>query len=164
MPETPAVLTLRVLKAEQMGELLGDEVWDRAVFAAVKRETLEWVLRYLLYAADVNVQDLDVVVTKLNLPETERTFMTAAEQLIERGIQRGIQQGRSEGRSEGLLAGRLEAHRRSVLAVLESRFGEIPRAVYDRISDLSSEARLMEMLRAASRSNSLAEFSANCLE
>jgi predicted transposase YdaD len=156
-----AVLTLRVLKAEQMGQLLGEEVWDRAVFAAVQRETMEWVLRYLIYAADIKVRDLDAEVTKLNLPQTQRSFMTVAEQLIQRGreeamtaAERRIEQERSLALSEG----RLNAHRQSLLAVLESRFGELPIELVESIERVASEARLMDMLRAAVTVASLAEF------
>lgn len=72
--------------------------------------------------------------------------MTAAERRIE------------QERSLALSEGRLNAHRQSLLAVLESRFGELPIELVESIERVASEARLMDMLRAAVTVASLAEF------
>ena len=51
---TPAgVFILRTMKAERLGELLSDAVWDEDLMMLVSREVFELVLRYVL-AADID--------------------------------------------------------------------------------------------------------------
>ena len=78
---------------------------------------------------------------------------------LEKGIQKGIQKGLLEGRQEGLEKGIVQTAREAILDVLDSRFGEVPDSVRERINVLCSEPTLKDLLRRAARASSLDEFS-----
>ena len=61
---------------------------------------------------------------------------------------------RKEGRQEGRQEGRKEA----ILDILETRFGDVPTTVRERINALCDEPKLKELLRRASVIPSLEEF------
>jgi len=61
---------------------------------------------------------------------------------------------RKEGRQEGRQEGRKEA----ILDILETRFGDVPTTVRERINALCDESKLKEFLRRASVISSLEEF------
>ena len=86
---------------------------------------------------------------------------------LEKGIQKGIQKGLLEGLEkgiqkglvEGLEKGIVQTAREAILDVLDSRFGEVPDSVRERINVLCSEPTLKDLLRRAARASSLDEFS-----
>ncbi|MCE2827959.1 MAG: hypothetical protein LW626_12910, partial [Verrucomicrobium sp.] len=59
------------------------------------------------------------------------------------------QEGRREGRQEGRQEGVLCASRESIFDVLETRFGEIPFALRERVNALDDEQALKELRRRA---------------
>jgi hypothetical protein len=59
-------------------------------------------------------------------------------------------EGRQEGRQEGL--------KEAILDILETRFGDVPTTVRERINALCDESKLKEFLRRASVIPSLEEF------
>jgi predicted transposase YdaD len=65
---------------------------------------------------------------------------------------------REEGRQEGCQEGRQEGRQRSILELLETRFGEVPVAIRDRVRAIHDEAQLQEMLCRAVRIPGLDEF------
>jgi len=77
----------------------------------------------------------------------------------ELALKEGIQKGRQEGRQEGLEKGIVQTAREAILDVLDSRFGEVPDSVRERINVLCSEPTLKDLLRRAARASSLDEFS-----
>jgi hypothetical protein len=60
-----------------------------------------------------------------------------------------------EGRQEGIL----QTGREAIIDVLDTRFGEVPDAVRERIYTLDDDRTLKDLLRRAARVPSLAEFS-----
>jgi hypothetical protein len=60
-----------------------------------------------------------------------------------------------EGRQEGIL----QTGREAILDVLDTRFGQVPDSVRERVNALCSEPTLKDLLRRAARVPSLAEFS-----
>jgi len=66
--------------------------------------------------------------------------------------------GRAEGRQEGRQEGQLRSQQESVLAVLETRFGEIPYDLREAVTATDDLARLKQWLRLAIQLPSLAEF------
>ena len=64
-----------------------------------------------------------------------------------------------EGLEKGLEKGILQTGREVILDVLDTRFGEVPDAVRERVNSLCSEPTLKDLLRRATRAPSLAEFS-----
>ena len=116
---TPAgILTLRVMKAERLGMLLEDPVWDEDLVRRASLELFEQVLRYIASAADL---DKPAFLERLKTVKDERirqTAMTLEQQFRQEGRQEGLQKGRQEGRQEGerLLLERL----------LTRRFGPLP--------------------------------------
>ena len=106
------------------------------------------------------------------LPDKTMPHITLFEELaLKEGIQKGRQKGRQEGRQEGLERGIqkglleglekgiVQTAREAILDVLDSRFGEVPDSVRERINVLCSEPTLKDLLRRAARASSLDEFS-----
>ena len=65
---------------------------------------------------------------------------------------------RKEGRQEGHQAGLQEGRKEAILDILETRFGDVPATVRERINALCDEPKLKELLRRASVIPSLEEF------
>ncbi|MBL9151386.1 MAG: Rpn family recombination-promoting nuclease/putative transposase [Verrucomicrobiales bacterium] len=151
---TPAgILTLRVLKAERVGELLDDAVWDEELMTLLSQELFERLLRYLL-DGDIDRTAFERRINQITQPQIRRAAMTLAEQYIAEGIERGIEKGLEKGLEEGVEKGQ----KAYILEALEIRFGEVPVGLREVIESLSGEARLRELHRAAIRSASLEEF------
>ncbi|MFM8880337.1 MAG: hypothetical protein ACKOKG_14585 [Verrucomicrobiota bacterium] len=70
-------------------------------------------------------------------------------------------EGLIEGLIEGLEKGILQKARESILDVLDTRFGEVPDSVRERVNALGSERTLKELHRRAILSPDLAEFEAS---
>jgi hypothetical protein len=65
-----------------------------------------------------------------------------------------------EGLEKGLEKGRLQTAREAILDVLDTRFGEVPGSVRERINALGSERNLKDLHRRAILTPSLEEFQA----
>ena len=78
---------------------------------------------------------------------------------IQKGRQEGLERGIQKGLLEGLEKGIVQTAREAILDVLDSRFGEVPDSVRERINVLCSEPTLKDLLRRAARASSLDEFS-----
>ena len=99
------------------------------------------------------------------LPDTAMPHITLFEELalkegLEKGIQKGLLEGRQEGLVEGLEKGIVQTARESILDVLDTRFGQVPSSVRERINALCSEPTLKDLLRRAVRTPSIEEFQA----
>ena len=68
------------------------------------------------------------------------------------------EEGREVGLQEGREVGLQEGRQRSILDLLETRFGEVPVAIRDRVRAVHDEEGLKDMLRRAFRTPSLQEF------
>jgi predicted transposase YdaD len=79
---------------------------------------------------------------------------------LKEGRQEGLLEGRQEGLVEGLEKGLIQNAREAILDVLDTRFGEVPDSVRERINALCSEPTLKNLLRRAVRTPSLEEFQA----
>ena len=62
------------------------------------------------------------------------------------------------GRAEGEAKGRRQARQETTLEVLESRFGEVPYVVREKVLASREEAQLKRLPRLAAQTGSLAEF------
>jgi len=144
------VLTLRVLKAETLGDLLGDAVWDESLLAQVPAEAWERVLRYLLWVADLDRESVDRRVQSVQNPNIRQATMTVAQQLIEEGV--------LKGRHEGLALGRTIALRESVLEAIEVRFGAATEELARAIHEVTDDERLRALHKAALRAESIEAF------
>jgi len=76
----------------------------------------------------------------------------------EEGREEGREKGREVGLQEGREVGLQEGRQACILDLLETRFGEVPVAIRDRVRAIRDEARLKEMLCRAFRIPSLEEF------
>jgi predicted transposase YdaD len=77
---------------------------------------------------------------------------------LKEGRQKGRQKGRQEGLVEGLEKGILQTAREAIIDVLDTRFGQVPDSVRERVNALCSEPTLKNLLRRAVRTPSLEEF------
>jgi flagellar biosynthesis/type III secretory pathway protein FliH len=60
------------------------------------------------------------------LPEAERTAMTIAEELIQKGRAEGRAQGQAEGRAQGQAEGRAQGQANLFMKLLTRKFGDVP--------------------------------------
>ncbi len=98
------ILILHALKAEAIGDLLADPLWDNALLAQVSPCIFELVLRYLL-AGDINKAGFREHILSIQPPQLRQNAMTLAQQFIEEGRQ----EGRQEGMQKGMLIGQIRA-------------------------------------------------------
>ena len=147
-------LALRALKAQAVGELLGDPVWEPSLLRVVSCEVLDYLIRYVWN------QDVDKEGFWLRLKELPRTdlnpeTMTLAQKIREEGRQEGREKGREEGREEGS-----HAALRMLCSLLEGRFQVLPEGLREELMHISDMERLEALHRHAIRCVSLDEFAA----
>jgi predicted transposase/invertase (TIGR01784 family) len=144
IPGTPAgILVLRVMKAERLGQLLEDPIWQEHLLNDTPAELLQMILRYML-GADIDMAGFKDKVKVISNPETRSTAMTLAQQFRQEGRQEGHQQGRQV----------------SIIETLEVRFDLVPSGLQEAIREVNDDARLRELQRTAIRCTFLEEFAA----
>lgn len=99
------IFVLRTMKAERLGQLLGDDVWDENLTLQIPRELFQIVLRYIL-RGEIDKETFKNKLNELSDPEIRADAMTLAQQF------------RQEGRQEILQA--------NIMDVLEIRFRNVP--------------------------------------
>ncbi|NBV85926.1 MAG: Rpn family recombination-promoting nuclease/putative transposase [Verrucomicrobia bacterium] len=151
------VLTLRALKAEPMDELLGDSVWDEALFLSISEGALERILRYIVNA-DVTIPQLKERLGKIQTKPLQSKTMTLADRLRQEGKLEGKLEGEREGIRRGKEEGQLRAFRTAVLRALEIRHGAYPEGIRDAIESMEDPNRLEALLESAIRSDSIETF------
>jgi hypothetical protein len=147
------VLALRSLKAEPLGELLHDLVWDHALLTGVSREAVERFFRYVLNA-NVDTEAFRGKVKQQGSKHLTQLAMT----LADRFRQEGHQEGRVEGRQEGLYEGEVLSRRQALFEVLEVRFGSVPEGLGETLAAVSDLDRLKALHRTALTSPDLEAF------
>jgi hypothetical protein len=134
-------LALRALKAQAIGKLLEDAVWDPELLRMVSAEVLDYLIRYVWN------QDVDKEGFGLRLKELPRTDLNPETMTLAQRI-------REEGREEG----REEAMRQAIRALLEVRFGEVPPGLNEELLHVRDMNRLDSIHRSAIRCASLEDF------
>src|SRR3954451_15241135 len=94
-------MTLRVLKAEQIGALLSSAVWDEPLLNRLSMEDRGMVYRYMALAADVDTESFKAKIRQLRDNQTREHAMSVAERLIQEGMEQGLIKGREEGLEKG---------------------------------------------------------------
>jgi len=141
---------LRALKAEPIGRLLDNAVWDNNLLAHVSRRLFDRFIPYVFRKIH-GVRN-----------QAHRTSaMTLAQHLRQEGRQEGIQEGFKTGELKGRQDGTLAASRQSVLEALDLRFGPIPDGLRDSLNAIADPEKLRALLRAAIVSDSLESFTAS---
>jgi hypothetical protein len=130
------ILTLRSLRAEPLGELLHNLVWDRELITGESREAVERFFRYVLNA------DVDREAFKAKVFAQDSTTLTSAAMTL-------AEQFRQEGRHEGRHEGEIHSRRQALQDVLEVRFSPIPVGLKDALSGVSELERLEQLLKVA---------------
>lgn len=151
------ILTLRALKAEPMGELLGDALWDESLLFSISEDALERLLRYILNA-EQEIPSLRERIRNLRTQPLKDKAMTLADQLREEGKIEGKREGKREGKIEGITEGQLQAFRTSVVRALEIRHGGCPEGLLEEVERVQDPSTLERLLESALRSRSLEEF------
>jgi hypothetical protein len=150
IPGTPTgILVLRAMKAERLGRLLDDAVWDEDLIVRVPSEIFQFILRYIL-GTDVDRDAFEAKIRQLSDPTTRSAAMTLAQRYRQDGIELGRQEGRQEGRHEAL--------QESVFNVLTARFQGVPEGLREAIFTVGDEDRLRALLRTAIECASLEGF------
>ena len=99
------------------------------------------------------------------LPDKTMPHITLFEELaLKEGLEKGLEKGLVEGLEKGLVEGRQEGlvqnAREAILDVLETRFGQVPDSLRERVNTIGSEPTLKNLLRRAVRTPGLEEFQA----
>jgi predicted transposase YdaD len=140
------IFVLRVLKAEPIGRLLGNAVWDNNLLANVSRRLFDRFILFLLARTDtIDRPRVFRKIEEVRNPALRTSAMTLAQQLRQDGIQEGS----------------LAASRQSVLEALDLRFGPIPDGLRDSIEAIADPEKLRALLRAAIVADSLESFAAS---
>lgn len=139
------ILALRALKAEPIGELLGDALWEERLLFSLSDSALERILRYILNSED-DTSGLRRRIAKMSAPNLQTKTMSIADQF------------RLEGKLEGKLEGSLSALRSSVLRALEIRHGAYPEGVREAIDAVNDLEELKNLHENAFRSDSIEAF------
>ena len=148
------IFVLRALKAEPIGRLLGNAVWDNNLLSHVSRRLFDRFIPYVFDRTDPF--DRPRVFRKIQgvRNQAHRTSaMTLAQHLRQEGIQ--------EGFTTGELKGTLAASRQSVLEALDLRFGPIPDGLRDSLNAIADPEKLRALHRAAIVSDSLESFASS---
>jgi len=136
-------LALRALKAQAVGELLGDAVWEASLLRMVSCEVLDYLIRYVWN------QDVDKDGFCLRLRELPRTDINPETMTLAQKIR---EEGREEGREQGM--------RQAVWSLLEVRFETVPEGLREELAHINDMERLEALHRHAIRCVSLDEFAA----
>ena len=133
IPGTPAGrYVLRAMKAERLGRLLDDAVWDDSLILCVPKGIFDLVLRYIL-GSDVDKEAFEDRLNKISDLEIKRLAMTLAERYHQEGQQIGQQIGQQH----------------SIVNTLEFRLGPVPTGLRDVILAETNLERLDVLLRSA---------------
>jgi hypothetical protein len=144
------IFVLRVLKAEPVGRLLGNAVWDNNLLAHVSRRLFDRFISFLFARTDpIDRPHFIRKIHRVRNPALRNSAMTLAQQL------------RQEGELKGRADGRIEERRQSVLEALDLRFGPIPDGLRDSIEAITDPEKLRALHRAAIVSDSLESFAAS---
>ncbi len=142
-------LALRALKAQAVGKLLEDPVWEPALLRVVSAEVLDYLIRYV-WNQDVDKEGFGLSLKELPRSDLNPETMTLAQRIRE--------EGREEGREQGIERGREEGMRRAIWVLLEVRFGAVPEGLREELGRVREMERLESLHRHAIRSASLEEF------
>ncbi|MBP7141284.1 MAG: Rpn family recombination-promoting nuclease/putative transposase [Opitutaceae bacterium] len=103
------ILTLRVLKAEQTGDLMSDHVWDEKLLLRLSPRQRECILSYILGVGEVDKTSIDRRMTKLKNATILDAAMTLADQYRQEGREQAMtkamtlaDQYRQEGREQAM--------------------------------------------------------------
>ena len=144
-------LALRALKAQAVGELLGDAVWEASLLRMVSCEVLDYLIRYV-WNQDVDKDGFCLRLRELPRTDINPETMTLAQKIREEGREEGREKGREEGREQGM--------RQAVWSLLEVRFETVPEGLREELTHISNMERLEALHRHAIRCVSLDEFAA----
>lgn len=131
--------------------------------AAVQRKQRKWKLTRRLYERSYSKKDIlelyRLIDWLLTLPKTlEVEFRRDLMDYEKEKAMPHLTSIEILGREAGLQEGRLETLRENVLEVLETRFGEVPAALRERVGTMTDEALLRKLHRRSVLATSLPDF------
>ena len=93
------------------------------------------LLRYICVVDnDTDLTEYMRQVEATHQPKLQEEAMTIAEQLIEQGRLEGIREGRQEGRQEGMQQGVQQEATKTLLKILEKRFGSASPSIMEQVN------------------------------
>jgi len=144
-------LALRALKAQAVGELLGDSVWEPSLLRVVSAEVLDYLIRYV-WNQDVDKEGFWLRLNALPRKDLNPETMTLAQKIREEGRVKGREEGREEGMRDATL--------RLICRLLEGRFESLPEGLREALYQVRDTERLDALHLHAVRCGSLDEFAA----
>jgi len=147
------VLSMRALRADALGELLHAMVFDEILLLSASESAVERLFRYI-GSRDIHRNAFRATLNKLRNTDLKEKAMTLAEQWREEGREEGLEKGLEKGRQEGCAA---EAQR-SVIDVLDVRFGRVPEGLVEKVQHEQNLAKLRNLHIHALKTSSLEAF------
>ncbi len=149
------MLALRALKAQAVGRLLDDPVWETSLIRTVSSEVLDYLIRYV-WNEDVDIERFSLRLSELPRTDLNPQTMTLAQRIREEGREEGLEQGREQGRDQGIGQGM----RRAICNLLEVRFQTVPGGLLEELDRIEDLSHLDALLKNAARCASLDDFAA----
>jgi predicted transposase YdaD len=137
------ILTLRALKAEKLGELLGDAVWDEALMVEIPAGTFEMLMRYI-FDRDIDKPAFRRKLKEITNPKLSTNAMTLAEQFREEGREE-VRSLAQQFRQEVLI----ESKQQDILEALHIRFDRVPEGLREAIEAIGEVGKLSHLHRTA---------------
>lgn len=154
------ILSMRALRADALRELLHAMVFDETLLMRASESAVERLFRYIS-SRDVDRDNFRKTLNQLHNTDLKEKAMTLAEQWREEGREegweKGLQEGRYAGREEGYTG---EAHR-SVIDVLEVRFGSVPDGLVEKIRHELNLEKLRDLRISALKAATLEDFTSH---
>lgn len=128
------ILTMRILKAQPLQQLLSDPVWDEELMAQVQETILEILLYYIANVGDVDTNLFTDRLKRIQNPLIQNQTMTIAEQLRQEGREQALEQTRTIAEQF-----RQEGRNESLQALLSYKFGQLSIPVMERIQSATPQ-------------------------
>ena len=147
-------LALRALKAQAVGELLGDFVWEPSLLRVVSAEVLDYLIRYV-WDQDVDKDEFWLRLEELPRTDLNPETMTLAQKIREEGREEGLEKGLRKGREEGM-----RQMRRAIWSLLQIRFETVPEGLREELDHVTDMERLESLHRNAACCTNVEAFAA----
>jgi hypothetical protein len=154
------VLSMRALRADALGELLHAMVFDEILLLSASESAVERLFRYI-GSRDIDRNAFRTTLNKLRNTDLKEKAMTLAEQWREEGREEGLEKGLEKGRQEGRQEGCAAEAQRSVIDVLNVRFGRVREGLVEKVQHEQNLAKLRDLLIHALKASSLEDFASH---
>lgn len=157
-----SLLVLKYILDPRLRTRLGDilTLFNQLADTQSALEYLGTVLYYIgMAGAQMTSEEMATAVKSALADKGSELMQTIARQWIAEGIEQGIEQGVEQGIEQGLEQGRLQTLQEGILDLLQTRFGDVSKAITEQVITLTDVKTLRLLLREAAMTAGMADFS-----